>query len=249
MPRPSPERRRVERRPARRVSRHREPPDWAIGIDFGHARDYTAIALMQRVEPSFEDNEQGVVIRPLYHLRGVKRFPLRTETPQVIAYLQRLMDRRTLRDRVALLADGTGLGAPIIQEMRRYGVRVTPLIITAGGQAHGTSVPKRDLVMRVKLLLEQRRLRFSTELKLHHELAEEFQNFEVRSTANGNATYSAASGYHDDIIMAISFCCFYFERRPALTRLRVTLLPRATTSRPSLNLSGWAFGKALPPGF
>ena len=224
-----------------------------VALDFGHARDFTVLILLQRVEPPVDegDNDGGRIQQAHYHLRKLKRFALRTETPEVIRYVQGLVNGRSLRNRVALIADASGMGGPIVREMRRHGLDVIPLITTGGGRAHDNNLPKQDLISRVKLLLEQRRLKFSTELKLRNELTEEFQNFEIRSTANGNATYGAASGYHDDIIMAISFGCFYFERRRARTFIHATILPRATTSRPTLNISSWTMQRAFgrPLGF
>ncbi len=150
----------VVRRPARRVSRDRARPEYAIGIDFGDVRDYTALVLLQRIEPAGDSpSGDGMLVQPHYHLRQVKRFPRRTETPDVITYLQNLMNRPTLRDRVVLIADASGMGAPIVQQMKQHGLGAIPMIITGGAQANGNNVPKGNLIMRLKLLLEQRRLK------------------------------------------------------------------------------------------
>ena len=230
----------VVRRPARRASRDRAWPDFAIGIDLGQVRDYTALVLLQRIEPVDNPSGDGMLVQPHYHLRQVKRFPRRTETPAVITYLENLMNRPTLKGRVALIADASGMGGPIVQQMKRHGLGTIPMIITGGAQANGYNVPKANLVMRLKLLLEQRRLKIPMTLKLLRELVEEFTNFKMGYTPSRHATYSAASGYHDDIIIALALACNYFERRPAPMMIHATILPGVGARvLPEVNLDYW----------
>ncbi len=235
----------VVRPPARRVSRDRARPEYAIGIDFGHARDHTAVVLLQRIEPGDNPSGDGMLVQAHYHIRKAQRFPLRTETPDVITYLENLMTRPTLKGRVVLIADASGMGAPIVQQMKRHGLGAIPMIITGGAQANGNNVPKGNLIMRLKLLLEQRRLKITTGLKFLPELVEEFNNFRMRYTASRYAKYSAASGYHDDMIMALALACNYFERRAAPVVIRATLLPRLRLV-PAPELQSWMLGRNFP---
>ena len=63
-----------------------------------------------------------------------------------------------------LTVDATGVGAPVVEMLRgvRLGVTVKHVTITSGAAAHGVgenwSVPKRDLMAGLVVLLEQGQL-------------------------------------------------------------------------------------------
>ena len=79
-----------------------------------------------------------------------------------------------LRGDCAIALDATGVGAPVLDMMRaaRLGCDLTAVTIT-GGDSAGTagSVPNRDLIAEVQLLLEKGQLRIGkvgSVLKLGH---------------------------------------------------------------------------------
>ena len=193
--RPRAQRRDVARRSIRRRSRGEENPKFVVALDFGFSRDFTALVLLQRVEdgndPLCEESDVGE--NPIkYHVLHLKRFPLRTQMPEIISFVAQLLARRTLAGRTGLVVDATGAGIPIVQEMRRRGMRPVAITITGGVRISGNNVPKRDLLSRLSLLFQQHRLRIPPDIKLRAELVEEFENFTVKFTPNGRATYSAA---------------------------------------------------------
>src|ERR1700680_2855863 len=133
--RPTIERRHVVRRPVRRRSRNDEGPQFILGLDFGFSRDYTALALLERVAFNDTDgiDEGGTVRnRAQYLVRHLKRFRLRTEAPEIIAHVANTMQKRRLAGRTGLIVDGTGAGLPIVQEMRRRGLMPVAITITGG---------------------------------------------------------------------------------------------------------------------
>jgi hypothetical protein len=224
--RPNVHRRSVERRSVRRLSRGDQNPKFVLALDFGFVRDYTALVLVERVncpdDPLMRTN--AAEDRVQYHVRDIKRFPLGTQTPQIIENICQRMTLRSLAGRTSLIVDATGAGIPIVQEMRQRGLRPVPITITGGGRMKGFSVPKRDLVSRLLLLLQQHRLRISSRLPLRLELKEEFNNFNVKFTANGKPTYSASSAAHDDIIMALCLAVHFFEGRRGVPRVHATVI-------------------------
>ena len=113
----------TQRPEVRRRSRSDAEIEYAVSVDLGYARDYTALAIVQRVECAGLDQLQ----RPEYHVRSLKRFPLRTETPAIIDDLCDLVQWQPLRDKVKLVVDGSGSGCPIHQEMARKGLSRTRL--------------------------------------------------------------------------------------------------------------------------
>ena len=69
------------------------------------------------------------------------------------------------------MVDATGVGAAVVDllERARLGVRIVPVSITAGADAHegmagSWRVPKRDLVSVLQVLLQQGRLRVAQAL-------------------------------------------------------------------------------------
>lgn len=210
----------MQRPEMRRRSRSDAEIEYAVSVDLGFARDYTALAIVQRVELAVLDQVQ----RPEYHVRSLKRFPLRTETPAIIHHLYDLVQWRPLRDKIKVVVDGSGSGRPIHQEMARTGLRPTPYVITAGGGAHGNHVSKQVLVSRLKLCMEQRRVKVSPYLQLSAELKGEFQNFQAKISPSGNWKYGAAAGTHDDFVMAIAMAIYFFEARSGVPRVRATMM-------------------------
>jgi hypothetical protein len=186
--------------------------------DLGYARDYTALALVQRVAAPDETQ------RPEYHVRWLKRFPLRTETPTIIRDLCEFVQWRPVRDKIKLVVDGSGSGRPIHQEMARTGLRPISYVITAGNGATGNHVSKQVLVSRLKLCMEQRRAKVSPYLQLSAELKKEFQNFQAKLSPSGNWKYGAAAGEHDDLVMAIAMGIHFFEARSGVPRVRATMI-------------------------
>jgi hypothetical protein len=63
----------------------------------------------------------------------------------------------------------------------------------------------------------------ASNVKLRAELIEEFNNFILKYTQNGNPTFSAAAGAHDDLIMALVLACYFFENRRGLPRVYATI--------------------------
>ncbi|MBI2401947.1 MAG: hypothetical protein HYV20_04245 [Gemmatimonadetes bacterium] len=96
------------------------------------------------------------------------------------------------------------------------GVRLVPVTITAGAEAHeafeGWRVPKRDLVGVVQVLLQRRRFGIAQRLAEAERLLEEMEGFRVQITATGRDTYGAGpEGVHDDLVLAVALACWFGE--------------------------------------
>jgi hypothetical protein len=73
------------------------------------------------------------------------------------------------------------------------------------------SVPKRDLISRLSVVMGQRRLKVSSDLPLAKDLLDEFGRFGVTISATGHDSYAATSG-HDDLVLALSYAVYLAER-------------------------------------
>jgi len=88
------------------------------------------------------------------------------------------------------MVDSTGLGDPIISDLRTLGLTIHEYQFTANS--------KRQLIDNLIIAIEQQEVSFP-EIQ---ELINELELFEYQSTANG-VKYGAPSGYHDDCIISL----------------------------------------------
>src|SRR5262245_34742872 len=122
-----------------------------IGLDLGQAQDYTALAVLER--PTVSTRDPPHRRRPAYALRPLRRFPLGTPYPEVVADVRRLLVTPPLPG--ALLGvDLTGVGRAVAQALweglqGRADALIFWLTLTAGhdlaaGQTSGLNLPKKE---------------------------------------------------------------------------------------------------------
>ena len=115
----------------------------------------------------------------------------------------------TRKHRGRLILDATGVGDPIFDDLRRMipdieGFKFTPL-------------SKTELVQRLIVAVEQRKVSWPCVAPAaqapvamqggceHWDvLTAEMKRFEYQISPNGNVTYGAPGGYHDDCVMALA---------------------------------------------
>ena len=137
-----------------------------IGLDLGQARDFTALAVLEKVIPlapeprayrTHELWQDGQPIAPPrtpllpeYRGRHLERYPLGTPYPTIIAGVKDRMATPALRG-ATLIVDATGVGRPVVDLFRAARLTPVPVTITGGDTVTRTRdgywhVPKRDLV-------------------------------------------------------------------------------------------------------
>src|ERR1700676_3422854 len=127
------------------------------GLDLGQRHDPTAIAVVE---------SRGVM-----RVRHLERVALGTPYPRVVERVREITRHAELAGNCALTVDGTGVGAPVVDMLRaaRLGCDISSVTITGGDQQHrnGTawSVPKRDLLAVVQVLLERNELKLARGLR------------------------------------------------------------------------------------
>lgn len=118
------------------------------------------------------------------------------------------------------MVDATGVGRPVVDEMRAKGLRPVPVTITAGQSVtHGDGGyrrgPKPNLVSCLAMLLQTGRLKIARRVPLAAVLVEELKTFEVRHGAAGRDAYGAwREGSHDDLVLAVAVAAWWAERQP-----------------------------------
>ena len=176
-----------------------------VGLDLGQAQDFTALAVIERVEGG-------------YHVRHLERFPLGTVYPAIVERVAALMEREPLRGQATLVVDATGVGAPVVDLLQAAGLDPVAVTITGGDQVSQVErnhyrVPKRDLVSTLQVLLQSARLKVAESLPEARTLVQELLNFQVRITAAAHDTYGTwREGQHDDLVLATALACWWAVR-------------------------------------
>jgi hypothetical protein len=200
---------------------------FTIGCDLGQARDFTAIAVLERVKVTTETLAQPGFEQPRYerqergeqHLRHLQRLPLGTGYPEVVALLCTMMKAFPERpSRADLVVDATGVGRPVVDMIRKAGLRPVAVTITGGFDETSPSsndwrVPKRNLVSSLAVLLQSGRLKISPQLTEGDNLVRELLNFKVKVSAAGHDSYEAwRESIHDDLVLATAIAAWWADR-------------------------------------
>jgi hypothetical protein len=191
-------------------------PDYLIGLDLGQARDYSALAVVERVWKSDADCAGRLVSH--YAIRHLRRWPLQTSYTAVAADLAGLVRTPPLSWPV-LVVDQTGVGQAVVDFLAKaqLSASLEPVVITSG---HGTSwrdgrawhVPKKELVSCLQMLLQSRRLQVAA-LPERMLLMQELLAFRVKITAAANETFEAwRERDHDDLVLAVALAAWWGER-------------------------------------
>jgi hypothetical protein len=182
-----------------------------IGLDLGQAGDFSALAVLERPTAPRERSE--------YSVRHLRRFPLGTPYTDVVPAVAELAGAPPLAGACLLAVDQTGVGRPVVDMLRQQPVPATvvPVTITAGhaatvgpdGSAH---VPKKELVSRLQVLLEGRRLKVARRLPDADVLVRELEHFRVKVTSAANEVFGAwGQGKHDDLVVAVALAAWAGE--------------------------------------
>jgi len=176
-----------------------------VGIDIGQKRDPTAIAVMEMewrvVEGRQEDH---------YTARHLSRLPLGAEYPAITARLGEVVTNVRKRGVPVrrVYADATGVGQPVVDQLKGAGQRITPVYFTHGDRrtenADGSiTLGKGFLVSRLKVLMQTRRVHLAQTDEMAA-MQKELLDYELRVNENANDVYGAFSvGAHDDLATAL----------------------------------------------
>jgi len=204
-----------------------------IGIDLGQIYDYSALAVVERLEADNPSQLARLTILDHHHVLYLKRWEKGTGYDQVVKETGEIMRRANLLQ-APIILDATGVGKEVAQlyyqahrlgRLGRYWPR--PYVITGGREVTDEVVPKRELVGKMQTLLQSGRLKIADSLPLARDLRRELLAFKVKMTPGGQETFeSAREGDHDDIVIAVALACWF---RHQLTPARVLEAAIATS--------------------
>ncbi len=123
------------------------------GLDLGQARDYTAIAILERTSPPAAPDAPPAA----YQCGYLYRFPLGTMYSAIATRMVAMMETPELKSKAELVVDYTGPGIPVVDSFRAAGLRPVPVTIHGGSATNHAAgswrVAKRDLVGVTQVLL------------------------------------------------------------------------------------------------
>ena len=193
-----------------------------IGVDLGQKRDFTAIAILERRDPGLAHFlDPWHVDETAYELRHLERLPLGTPYPRVVEHIAALTRLPELHRCCELVVDGTGVGAPVVDLLREANLScpITGVSITSGEQAQyghrSSTVPKRDLIAALEVMLDEEELKIAAALPERRRLVDEFMSLKAAPTKTGHQTFGASGSNHDDLLIAISLAC-WSARKPVI---------------------------------
>lgn len=170
--------------------------------------------------------EQGVWVAPdgfetvlisEYMIRTIRRLPLGTSYPEVALSLADMLCNPLFAHRdVRVLIDVTGVGRPVYDDLsKEIGLRkearhilLKPISFVRGEKYNrktGT-LGKAYLVSRLQSLLQGGRVHAPDTAEMKVTL-EELRVYEIKVDQDGNDTYGASIGKHDDLATALALSC------------------------------------------
>ena len=142
-----------------------------IGLDLGKKHDFSAVAVVERRTEGVQNFlNPWYAPTTTYDLRHIERIPLGTPYPRVVSRVGAIVARQEMRGRATLIVDATGAGEPVVDLLRQanFDCPFVPVTITGGDREHripgGRSVPKRDLIATLEIVLQEGELRIAANL-------------------------------------------------------------------------------------
>jgi hypothetical protein len=185
---------------------------YLVGLDLGKKQDYSAVAVVER-----EDRQRAFLPAQFQSMRVqyLERMALGTPYVEVVNRVGAILAHPLLQHNCRLAVDATGVGAPVLEMLRaaRLPCRPTAVTVTGGEHAHGGggewSVPKKDLMAGLLVLLENGELRIPRELDEAGTLLKELMDVKFNQRSGGRVAMGAEGyGQHDDLAFALALACW-----------------------------------------
>lgn len=179
-----------------------------LGLDLGKSADQSALVVLERtLVPTGAFDHVNYLPETTVRLavRYARLFPLHypyIDIPNAIARILPRLDPASYAAASApktLSVDATGVGAPVVELLRRarLDARVMPLTITSGLEPHSDHVPRTTLLSNLRILFETGLLRLSPGLPHAHQLSTELMSLSTITRAR-----------HDDLAFALALAAW-----------------------------------------
>jgi hypothetical protein len=192
-----------------------------VGLDLGQKQDFTALAVLERAEikGAWDASRFAYKKDVMLRLRHLERVALGTSYPDIVQSVRGIVQSRGLQGQCCLVVDATGVGRPVVDLLQRAGLGcpIRPVVVTGGLreslEGDWAHVPKRDLIIGLQMLLQERQLEIAVKLQYGAALVKEMSEMRVRLTPAGNEQYGVwREGSHDDMVFAVALACWGVEK-------------------------------------
>jgi hypothetical protein len=191
---------------------------FSIGVDLGQRRDYSAVAIVERVRPverrfdAVRWRWQEEVSADEWVVRHLERMQLGTPYTTVTGRIVELARSSKLRGERRPMVDMLRAGQP--------GCGIAAVWITWGqGERFDGKVwhvPKLELLARLQTLLESKRLRIAERMREAGTLGRELLDIKSARRASGRLKVGAeGAGEHDDLALAVALAVWVGRRATA----------------------------------
>lgn len=183
-----------------------------VGVDLGRDQTPTAIALVER-KSVFTGQVSAYDYRHFEResmtVRYLERLPLGTPYVEVVQRVRDLMrDPNVVLWEPRLVVDATGVGSAVLEMFERADLLcpLIPVVLTSGMEASRAGkkvhVPRRDLLSRLAVVLEEERLGVAGNLPLWADLQKELWGLRTRLGERGRVVVT--EGESDDLAFAVA---------------------------------------------
>ena len=181
-----------------------------VGVDLGKLEAHSAIVVVERVEEmptNYVDVLRGVGVRVRFIVRYAERLALDTDYTFVVRRVKQLVGQLLTRGSCVVVVDETGVGVPVVEEMRRAGIGcgLHPVKISGGRQATAKSVPREELLGKLKMMGERGELELAVECGDGEKLRRELVYLQLGSRRG-------KGGEKDDLAFALALACWKARR-------------------------------------
>ncbi len=176
------------------------------GIDLGQSVDATAVVVIET------DRTR------VHAVRWIESLPVGMSYPEQLERLVVVNERCRADGPTTTVVDYTGVGRPVVDMLRRRLHGGVKAVTISGANAvtepspYEVVVPKRDLIGALEVVLQTHRLVIVDGLQGTADLRAELVAFQFELSQRGHDTYEAASGHHDDLVLALSLAVWHAEK-------------------------------------
>lgn len=193
---------------------------YVVGIDLGTQIDNTAVTIIhEQIRPlnTWGPDQRQLLAPPERAIVAAYRLRLGLDYSKIADHIVALRENSALLGDATFAIDLTGLGRPVASLLRERGFSdFVGIVITSGDQAREVSfeewrVAKSYLVGGLSAALSNGKLLAAEGLPDAAELRRQMEDYQVEVTASGHVTANAASGSHDDMVIATALAWFAAE--------------------------------------
>ncbi len=177
-----------------------------VGLDLGQRRDYTALVVLEKiVKPLWGDEwlyaRRGETSSTRLMVRMIEKIRLATPYPDIVEWVRDIVSHREMQKRVTLTVDATGVGAPVVDLLRRANLgscNLVPITITGSAGNYNPvtgSVPRTQLLTNLQLQIQQDKIEIANGCSHVDALKKELRHVHLEGTAHG---------HHDDLTIALA---------------------------------------------